>query len=289
MTGDRKEKQTAALRWTFFGLFILGLALTGVGLVLFVFFDDQQGEEMKYVLGMLGAGALCTGSLGLVATLLLQRGKFVRSMQVSALVMLVIALLWIIYALKTLLLGYEGIFQPFELSLLIITAPLAPVIVVAFLLSLETRSQEIQNGIRLEAGVLVLSCVTTVLMVIFPEFTYYEFLNIGLTIGWGVTIAGGIAISSALHRENKPHGKLVRTIPKRVKMKMTCPRCEQWLQASSGPARCEDCGLRLIIEIQEPRCPCGYLLYELKGNVCPECGRVIEQRESLNTPHSTSE
>ncbi|MCH7602227.1 MAG: hypothetical protein IIB54_05635, partial [Planctomycetes bacterium] len=53
----------------------------------------------------------------------------------------------------------------------------------------------------------------------------------------------------------------------------TCPQCQQWLEAPSGPARCDGCGLRLIIEITEPRCPCGYLLYELKGNVCPECGR----------------
>ena len=29
------------------------------------------------------------------------------------------------------------------------------------------------------------------------------------------------------------------------------------------------------IEIEEPRCACGYLLYRLEGDSCPECGAMV--------------
>jgi rRNA maturation protein Nop10 len=29
------------------------------------------------------------------------------------------------------------------------------------------------------------------------------------------------------------------------------------------------------VEVEEPRCACGYLLYQLAGDTCPECGRAV--------------
>ena len=31
----------------------------------------------------------------------------------------------------------------------------------------------------------------------------------------------------------------------------------------------------MTIEFEEPRCDCGYLLYRLVGDTCPECGRAV--------------
>jgi primosomal protein N' len=48
---------------------------------------------------------------------------------------------------------------------------------------------------------------------------------------------------------------------------------------ASGLAHCRDCGTALLIEVEEPRCECGYLLYRLEGETCPECGREIPVAE----------
>lgn len=68
------------------------------------------------------------------------------------------------------------------------------------------------------------------------------------------------------------------TIARRPVVVCRCPRCgvEQSMSANT-PSRCESCGLRIRIEVEEPRCKCGYLLYGVDGDGCPECGVAIER------------
>ena len=47
----------------------------------------------------------------------------------------------------------------------------------------------------------------------------------------------------------------------------------------TGHAKCGSCGLRIRITVEEPRCSCGYLLYRLEGDTCPECGREIPEQD----------
>ena len=54
-----------------------------------------------------------------------------------------------------------------------------------------------------------------------------------------------------------------------------CPRCGTQQRFARGTSKCAECGLRVIVEFEEPRCACGYLLYKLTGEVCPECGRKL--------------
>lgn len=52
-----------------------------------------------------------------------------------------------------------------------------------------------------------------------------------------------------------------------------CPRCTTAQTVAAGNAQCGTCGLKLRIEIEEPRCArCGYLLWNLPQRRCPECG-----------------
>lgn len=69
------------------------------------------------------------------------------------------------------------------------------------------------------------------------------------------------------------------SISSRVKILMECPKCAKRQDLSSGNARCSDCNASIFIEIEEQRCECGYLLYKLQGEICPECGKQVPESE----------
>jgi hypothetical protein len=54
---------------------------------------------------------------------------------------------------------------------------------------------------------------------------------------------------------------------------LSCPRCRSNVTAGAKEARCGACDLRFRLEIIEERCTgCGYSLYGLTMDRCPECG-----------------
>lgn len=65
------------------------------------------------------------------------------------------------------------------------------------------------------------------------------------------------------------------SIPMKLLLRMTCPSCGERQEFRYGPVRCAHCQRHILIEIEEPRCECGYLLYQLTSAVCPECGRPV--------------
>lgn len=85
---------------------------------------------------------------------------------------------------------------------------------------------------------------------------------------------GSIAVP-ILHRiSNIRAAPQIVTIDAR-RITIICPRCEKMQSVAAGVSRC-DCGLRFHIEIEEEHCPkCGYSLYQLTGNICPECGTPV--------------
>jgi hypothetical protein len=63
-----------------------------------------------------------------------------------------------------------------------------------------------------------------------------------------------------------------------IEVEFTCPKCETTQSQVAGKRFCENCGLKIVLEIEEPRCEgCGYHLYMLEAENCPECGRVIPE------------
>jgi hypothetical protein len=62
-------------------------------------------------------------------------------------------------------------------------------------------------------------------------------------------------------------------------VRVACPRCGLEQDAEVGSNRCLECALELRIEIDEACCElCGYPLYKLPGNRCPECGTPFQRR-----------
>lgn len=54
-----------------------------------------------------------------------------------------------------------------------------------------------------------------------------------------------------------------------------CPRCALRQSVAPGESRCIGCRLKITVEFEEPSCECGYPLFGLTGEKCPECGREI--------------
>ena len=244
MTGDGRTRELTAFRWTFFILLVLGMASTLLGITMIVFFEAVRSNDFSEELLLIGMACLCTGGIGMIATQVIQRGHSVSVMRGCCTFIIALLLLWLVYV--WLLAEYGSAYRLLSFfSLLAICSVTTTVVVIAaYILSLETKSQEIQIGKRVVVCLLLICSVVSYTIIWFEELTQFDFLTVGLVLGWVTTILGLTAISMAIHRENKPRGKLVRTISRRVKMKMTCPQCQQWLEAASGPARCYACDLR---------------------------------------------
>ncbi|NNF44773.1 MAG: hypothetical protein HKO59_02580 [Phycisphaerales bacterium] len=60
-----------------------------------------------------------------------------------------------------------------------------------------------------------------------------------------------------------------------IAVQLACPRCHAEQTLAVGRRQCVSCGLRIELRVEEPRCACGYLLYQLDGDRCPECGRNV--------------
>ena len=65
------------------------------------------------------------------------------------------------------------------------------------------------------------------------------------------------------------------SLAERVELTIECPRCEFSQRIPVGGARCARCRLEIRVNLEEPRCSCGFLLYRFSGDVCPECGRPV--------------
>ncbi len=54
---------------------------------------------------------------------------------------------------------------------------------------------------------------------------------------------------------------------------LVCPRCQKKQTLPLGESQCGQCLLHLAVKVAEPHCEkCGYILYNVPGSACPECG-----------------
>ncbi len=96
----------------------------------------------------------------------------------------------------------------------------------------------------------------------------------------GILTACGTVVTPIIWKVQAVHRvESAVSIPSRLQIDMTCPRCKTQQPMRTGSAKCANCGLRITIEVQEPRCACGYQLYRLESERCPECGREIPEAD----------
>ena len=108
-------------------------------------------------------------------------------------------------------------------------------------------------------------------------------------IGWGpqllllfigsiaslVSVIGTIVVPIAAVSHANRARKRIESMGSRLQLRMACPDCGERQMFGAGAVRCRACRTRLLIDVEEPRCECGYLLFHLSGDQCPECGRAI--------------
>ncbi len=102
----------------------------------------------------------------------------------------------------------------------------------------------------------------------------------GILAGSGTVVTPVLALIEWIKRRSMPGALLTETNGgARVVMRIVCPRCRSEEDMPVGRNHCSRCGLRITLDLEEPRCTCGYLLYKLQSNRCPECGKEIAAEE----------
>lgn len=113
-----------------------------------------------------------------------------------------------------------------------------------------------------------------------------EMLFVRLMGAVAVFAVGGTVGAGAVRLiEGKPDHDEPGLLGAGVPVRLNCPRCGTGIEARANrEARCEGCRLRVRVEVEEPRCVCGYLLYQLPGDTCPECGRAVAPEDRWSDP-----
>lgn len=117
---------------------------------------------------------------------------------------------------------------------------------------------------------------------LFESSTTFQSLTGSLAV---VACAGSIAVPVLRRVETLQRSQdEERTIGQRPQIALTCPRCGAQQTVRAGKSRCERCRLGFTIEVEEPRCACGYLLYGVPSDRCPECGAAIPPDKRWSPP-----
>lgn len=147
-------------------------------------------------------------------------------------------------------------------------------------------AKHVRNATYFFAGLLALFVLAAVISEPELEFFYKALLLLIIFTVCGTLITPTLAVIE-LVKGRANHG----SVPSKVNIKLTCPRCGSTQDIKPGNARCRNCSLRINIELEEPRCTCGYLLYRLQGETCPECGTTIPEidRWAAQTPDESAQ
>ena len=80
-----------------------------------------------------------------------------------------------------------------------------------------------------------------------------------------------VRIAGAAPQESAIRGR-------RAKVALGCPRCGTQCELETNTvAKCTACQLAIRVEVDEPSCACGYLLFGLETATCPECGAAVSE------------
>ncbi len=216
------------------------------------------------------------GSIGLISTLQLGQKKFATLVMAQLGLLVLTAGCWL-YVLWRPEPEFESHRPAFALVGVSLTAALVGLLLIVNLLFVKARSMLVSLavvGAIASVGLCALAVVVAVWTVDLWTPRYDEFVVPTLML-WGLfSLLVAVGVPSVARRTKKTRSTR-ESLPTQIRLTLTCPLCHQEQERATGLTRCRSCRAALLIEIEEPRCECGYLTYQLQSDACPECGREI--------------
>ena len=271
-------KMRSAFLWIMIGSLTLAAALG----VLAIIFDTFGSTSEKILVTSLLMGAYSMTALGCAIVLDRHRRKAISWLGIS---MSVASLLHWSFMIWFEPWSWNGDYRLQELLMKIgatftIIAIWCPHL---GLLSLLRLDRGVFRGVRTVTHVIT-GLLAVVVMIVFwteefEEWTGKMIAVLAMLGGCGTLITPILGIVERSGRKDS-----AESIQRRVMIDLTCPRCGFAQNMKAGSAKCTGCGLRISIDVEEPRCTCGYLLFQLTGDACPECGKQIEPEDRWQSP-----
>ena len=278
MTGPGAP-EAKILRVGFLTLLFVSMCGLGLGFVSMFFVDPGLlSEWVSRGTGMMMVGFVAATG-GLATTLVLQQGKLVWLMRLVIMMLVVTALWWFVFIWVV---GEGRSDSTLELMARVggILAILAfALLFVGQLLAIETdRALLLWARWVVAANVVVFAAAMISLLWGKWWMPFGDVVSVISTF-WGLGTLAAMGTVWALVRMQSKKRPTTDSVSSGTPLRLTCPRCATEQELPPGLVRCGSCRQALLIEVQEPRCECGYLLFRLEGDRCPECGRTIPEAQ----------
>ncbi|MHC5007373.1 MAG: hypothetical protein ACYTGF_08470 [Planctomycetota bacterium] len=278
MTGPGAP-EAKILRVGFLTLLFVSMCGLGLGLVSMFFVDaGRLSEWVSRGTGMMLVGFVAATG-GLATTLVLQQGKLVWLMRVVVMLLVVTALWWLNFiwvvgegpsdSRLELLARVGGILAILTFALLF----------VGKLLAIETDRALLLWGRRVVAANVVVFVAAMISLLWGTWWMPYGEVVSVISTSWGLGTLAALGTVWVLVRMQSRKRPTTDSVSPGTRLRLTCPRCAAEQELPAGLVRCGSCRQALLIEVEEPRCECGYLLFRLEGDRCPECGRTIPEAQ----------
>ena len=273
------SRESIFLRRFFLGVLVAALVFGCICVVIAVLIEGFNDDPITMRLVVTPTIVLFCGCIGLMGAMIHQTGRLVGYIRVMLGLLLGTSGFWLVVSWSSTLQMslHADIYIKIGSSL---TMVVVGMMFIGSLLIVETR----YTLVHLAARALVVSIVGIAmvgLIMLWTEwwFPYGGYVGI-VTATWGsLTVVGAFVVPTLARSLAKPRRQAAESIATKVTLEFSCPRCRAEQQLPTGLVRCDACGFALLIEIQEPRCTCGYQLYRLQSDQCPECGREVPEAD----------
>jgi len=253
-------------------LSIAGVALCGVLLAI----NDGHGDSDILVNIMITSGVtLLAANVGLLCVIRIAEAHLRGLMWATLAFTSVVAASWIA-AVWTEWIDHSGVGEIVLVRLWSLTIADAGLVIVGQLLAAEVASVVLRSMRRIAAAwVAVFTMFSVQLFWTEWWWPWDEFIGLITVAAAVLTIVGLWTLGLAGKKRTSPVAGALESIESTATLRLTCPHCQREQTLPSGLTRCRGCRRALLIQFEEPRCECGYLLFKLVGETCPECGRHV--------------
>lgn len=272
---ESPSRESIFLRRFFLGVLVAALVFGCICVVIAVLTDGFNNDRITMRLVVTPTIVLFCGCVGLTGAMIHQTRRLVGYIRVMLGLLLVTCGFWLVVSWSSTFQtsSQADTYARIGISL---TMVLMGMMFIGHLLIVQTQ----YALVRLAARALVLSIggvIVLGMVMLWTEWWFPYGVYVGIvTATWGsLTVIGALIVPMLARSLAKPRPQTAESIATKVMLEFSCPRCRAEQQLPTGLVRCSECGFALLIEIQEPRCACGYLLYQLRGETCPECGREV--------------